>query len=182
MLRKFIALTGAAALLICSGLHRCCDVEIGGQVIVRGCSVPAVRYAEQTARLAAEEILPGEAELPGLTRHYYLSLFPGAETCPELTDAILRATPGIAVRSAVYIGSTRLGTVRDSAEFIERLKSYILSTMPTWAVCGSLSQAVDIRPQYCRSGIDASFDDMIQLVTGRAPVLFSDGKEHISAV
>lgn len=182
MLKKLVLLILALCFSLCSNLHRSCDVELHGQLIAEGCSPEAVRHAEQTALLAAEEILPGNAKLPELTQHIRYSFFPPSGNCIELSDALLRATPGIAVSSLVYVGSTPMGSVADGEVFIEELRSYILNTMPTWAVCGSLSQELSIVSRYCRAGAVLSSDDMIQLVTGRAPVLFSDGKEHISTV
>ena len=182
MLKKLALLILALCFSVCSNLHRSCDVELRGQLIAEGCSPEAVRHAERTARLTAEEILTGNAELPELTRHIRYSFFTPSGSCPELSDALLRATPGIAVSSLVCVGSTPMGSVADGEAFIGELRRHILNTMPTWAVCGSLSQELSTVPQYCRAGAELTDDDMIQLVTGRAPVLFSDGKEHISTV
>lgn len=182
MLRKGLILLFALVLLIGSHLHRSCDMELNGQIVSAGCSPAAVDRAVELARLTAEEILPGPVTLPECVRHVYLGFTPGTESCPELTDALLRSTPGISVSSAVYVGDARLGCVSDGEAFIGKLKSYILNTMPSWAVHGSISQELYIVPQYGRSTVLFTNDDMIQLVTGKAPVLFSDGKEHISTV
>lgn len=182
MFRKGLILFFALALFIGSHLHRSCDIELNGQIVSSGCSPVAVDRAVELARLAAEEILPDPVTLPECIRHIGLRFTPGAESCPELTDALLRATPGISVSSAVYVGDVRLGCVSDGEAFVGKLKSYILNTMPSWAVHGSLSQELHIVPQYGRNTVLFTNDDMIQLVTGKAPVLFSDGKDHISAV
>ena len=83
------------------------------------------------------------------------------------------------VNSAVYVGGVRLGSVPDSAEFQTGLDSYIRNTMPTWAVNGYLSRGVEFRTQYSRTGSETNEDDMILLVTGMAPVLYSDGSGYV---
>ena len=182
MLKKTVLLVLALGLCVCSHLHQSCDVELNGRIVSSGCSVAAADRAVELARLTAEEILPGTVCLPECTRHIRCGFTPGLDSCPELTDAILRATPGISVSSTVYVGETRMGRVPDGGAFIKKLKSYILNTMPSWAVQGSLSQEVRVVPQYGRCAVLFTNDDMIQLVTGKAPVLFSDGKDHISTV
>lgn len=52
--------------------------------------------------------------------------------------------------------------------------------MPTWAVNGYLSRGVEFRTQYSRTGSETNEDDMILLVTGMAPVLYSDGSGYVS--
>ena len=132
------------------------------------------------AERAAEEILPGFADMPETERHYMLSLSRPDGSRAELADALLRSTPGVTVNSAVYVGGVRLGNVPDSAEFQTGLDSYIRNTMPTWAVNGYLSRGVEFRTQYSRTGSETNEDDMILLVTGMAPVLYSDGSGYVS--
>ena len=90
---------------------------------------------------------------------------------------------GVAVVGLALIagfGGVRLGSVPDSAEFQTGLDSYIRNTMPTWAVNGYLSRGVEFRTQYSRTGSETNEDDMILLVTGMAPVLYSDGSGYVS--
>ena len=118
--------------------------------------------------------------MPETQRHYMLSLSRPDGSRAELADALLRSTPGVTVNSAVYVGGVRLGNVPDSAEFQTGLDSYIRNTMPTWAVNGYLSRGVEFRTQYSRTGSETNEDDMILLVTGMAPVLYSDGSGYVS--
>lgn len=121
------------------------------------------------AERAAEEILPGSADMPETQRHYMLSLSrpdgSRAEPC--------RRSPALDARrdsqQRVYVGGVRLGSVPDSAEFQTGLDSYIRNTMPTWAVNGYLSRGVEFRTQYSRTGSETNEDDMILLVTAWLP-------------
>ena len=91
------------------------------------------------------------------------------------TDALLRATEGIAVRDHVYVGGRPLGYVRDWEALRERLRGFIADTRPTWASGGTLGAELTIRRQYTREGYVTPLGDMLLLITGAAPVFYYDG-------
>ena len=167
----------ALALLFAVGaqLRPVCDVELEGEALAIGCSPGALRRAERTARLTAEEILRGEAELPTLRRRIRLSFRRPSEDGGLLADALLRATEGIAVRDHVYVGGRPLGYVRDGEALRERLRGFIADTRPTWASGGTLGAELTIRRQYTREGYVTPLGDMLLLITGAAPVFYYDG-------
>lgn len=180
MYKKLALLVLALMFMAFSNLRVCCRLTVDGKAVPGSFSPVSADIAVTAAERAAEEILPGFADMPETERHYMLSLSRPDGSRAELADALLRSTPGVTVNSAVYVGGVRLGNVPDSAEFQIGLNSYIRNTMPTWAVNGYLSRGVEFRTQYSRTGSETNEDDMILLVTGMAPVLYSDGSGYVS--
>ena len=181
MIRKTLALLAALLLVLGSHLRPACDYELAGEALALGCSPEAGRMAMKAAEEAAEEILPGEAELPAVRRHVRLRLKRPERDARLLSDALLRATPGVAVNQAVYVGGHLLGAVREGEDFPARLHRYIENTLPTWACGGALSSTLALRTQYSRAGRETEPGDMLLLVTGRAPVLYYDESGKIAA-
>lgn len=167
-----------AALLLCAAanLRIRWDVELMGETLALGCSAEAADRAERAAREAAEEILPGRAALPETRRHLRLTLRRPANQAPGLADALLRATPGVALRQYVCLGDRRVGAVTDAAAFRSSLCRYIDNTVPDWARGGVLSSPVHIERCYGRTGYASTPGDMVLLVTGIAPVLYYDAE------
>lgn len=165
-----------AALLFCAASHLrpCVDCEIDGAGTVPGCSLRAAARAERAARAAAEEILPGPAALPGVNRHLRLRLRRAEGDARLLSDALLRATEGVAVRDEVRVDGKRLGWVADGAALREALAEYIGNTLPTWAEGGVLTRELTIRTLYTRSRPLTATRDMLLLITGAAPVFYYD--------
>ena len=180
MYKKLLLLVLALMFMVFSNLRVCCRLTVDGEAVPGSFSPVSADIAVTVAERAAEEILPGFADMPDTERHYMLSLSRPDGSRAELADALLRSTPGVTVNSAVYVGGVRLGNVPDSAEFQTGLNSYIRNTMPTRAVNGYLSRGVEFRTQYSRTGSETNEDDMILLVTGMAPVLYSDGSGYVS--
>ena len=174
MYKKLLLLVLALMFMAFSNLRVCCRLTVDGEAVPGSFSPVSADIAVTAAERAAEEILPGSADMPDTERHYMLSLSRPDGSRAELADALLT------VNSAVYVGGVRLGSVPDSAEFQTGLNSYIRNTMPTWAVNGYLSRGVEFRTQYSRTGSETNEDDMILLVTGMAPVLYSDGSGYVS--
>lgn len=150
------------------------DYELAGEQIALGCSGRALRLAEEAAREAAEEILAGPAALPMGRRKARLGLRRPADAAPALTDALLRATPGVALRDDVLLGDRRVGAVTDAAAFRAALRAYIDNTVPDWAWGGVLSKPLRVERSYGRTGYASPPGDMVLLVTGAAPVLYYD--------
>ena len=172
--RKGMLLLLALWLLAAANVRIAWDAEVAGERLALGGSLRAVERAEEAARAAAEEILPGSAVLPRARRRLRLTLRRPAENAPALTEALLRHTPGVALRENVYLGETRVGAVTDAAAFRARLRAHIENTVPDWAWGGMLSKPLLIERCWGRSGYASSPGDMVLLVTGIAPVLYYD--------
>lgn len=175
MIRKGVLLL--LALLFAFGAHLRVhwDYEVAGRRVAADCNAPAGRLAIEAASRAAEEILPGAESLPALRRRLSLKLTLPKRSAPELTDAILRATDGVCVRETVFAGERYLGAVSDAAAFEAELTRYLANTLPAWASGGALSAPLRIERRYGRPGYAATPEDMVLLVTGAAPVLYTDG-------
>ena len=182
MFKKGLLLLAALLLCAAANLRVQWDYEVAGETLALGCSVRAARRAEEAARSAAEEILAEKAALPEIRRHLRLTLRKPAAAAPALTDALLRATPGVALRETVYLGDTRVGAVTDAAAFRQRLRSYIENTVPDWAWGGVLSKPLRIERRWGRTGYASTPGDMVLLVTGIAPVLYYDAEGNYSTV
>ena len=182
MLKKTMLLFAALLLVAAANLRVQYDVEVAGETLELGCSAGAMRRAGEAARAAAEEILPGNAVLPEAKRRLRLTLRRPAEESAALTEALLRATPGVALRENVYLGDTRIGAVTDAAAFRRRLRSYIENTVPDWAWGGVLSKPLRIERCWGRTGYASAPGDMVLLVTGVAPVLYYDAEGNYSTV
>ena len=92
MLKKTMLLLAAFLLCAAANLRVQYDVEVAGEMLALGCSAGAIKRAEEAARAAAEEILPGNAALPEAKRRLRLTLRKPTEETRRLTDALLRAT------------------------------------------------------------------------------------------
>ena len=173
---KLLLLLPALLMTAAANLRLQWDCELAGETLAEGCAGFAVQRAERAAQAAAEEILPGEASLPEARLHLRLRLHPGRASAPELTDALLRATPGVALREYVLLGDRRVGAVTDAAAFREKLRGYIDNTVPDWAWGGVLSKPLRTERCYGRTGFASTPSDMVLLVTGLAPVFYYDAE------
>ena len=176
MIKKTLLLLFSMGFLLGTHLHPCCDFELAGQRLDLACTPAAARRAKQAASAAAEEILPGAAELPELRTHVRFQLKKGADNAQALSDAILRATPGVALRETVWAGERCFGAVSDGADFLARLRDYLANTLPAWARGGVLSRPLTVRRGYGRAGYVSTPGDMVLLVTGAVPVIWYDGE------
>ena len=181
ILRKSITLALAIGFALCSHLRPNCDFTVEGQRVKSGCSLAGEKAARQAALAALEEILPGEATLPQYRRHIRLSFSPGADSSPVLCDALLRAEDTVLAGSCVYVAGQRVGVVADSKDFEASFARYIGNTLPTWANSGTVRK-LELVPRYTRTEFEVSNDDMIMLVTGLSPVMYTDGKGRVSPV
>ncbi len=180
MIKRVLLLPLALGLLLMAHLRPGCDFEVAGEHLRLGCTPAAAERAQRAALAAAEEILPGEAVLPAVKTRVRLRLRARADTAPELADALLRATPGVALRETVWVGERCLGAVSDGAAFSACLRDYLYNTRPSWASGGVLSQPLTLCRTYGRAGYAAAPGDMVLLVTGTAPVLWYDGAGNVA--
>lgn len=181
ILKKAILLSLALALSFCSHLRPVWDITVEGRPIDCRCSPAGAKKAQQAALAAAEEILQGSAEPADFSCRVHLSLRPGADLCPALCDALLKAQPGIAAGSCVYVGECCLGAVAEAKAFQRSFSRYIENTLPTWAKGGWVS-SLSLIPRYTRTEYIFPDEDMIMLVTGLSPVMYYDGKGRVSPV
>lgn len=182
ILKKAFLLVPALAFVVCSHLRPCCDFTVDGRRVSTGCTPEAAQRARDAALAAAEEILPGPASLPKALAHVRFSLRSSAETAPALSDALLRSTPGVIAGDEVYLSGYALGTVADGRQLRLELREYIENTLPTWASSGSISGYIQLRGQYTRAEFEVPPEDMIMLITGLSPVMYTDGEGRVSPV
>lgn len=180
MWKKLLLSVAALGFAALSNMHLCCTLSVGGQELDGLYSPFTADRGTVAAGMAAEEIVAGPAQLPELRRRYRLSLLPAGGSSPEVSDALLRQTPGVALSQGVFVNSVYLGCVEDREELLHALRQFIMNQLPTWAETGYLSQEMTIRPQYSRSGSQTPVEDMVLLVSGMAPVMYSDGEGYVA--
>lgn len=174
MLKRYMLLFAALVFAVGAHLRPCCEVEIGGLPAASGLSPRAVSLAVRCAGDAAEEILREGARLPEVRRRTRLRFSRPSGDAGALTDALLRATEGVARRDEVRVNGVRLGWVADGQALREALRGYIADTLPTWASGGVISAELGIRRLYTRDGYLTAQGDMLLLITGAAPVFYYD--------
>ena len=172
MWKRMAALGASAAILLLSCTNIQCKASIDGQLIDGYYSPAQLDRCLLAATMAAEEILPGEASLPLLKKSYRLSFKLPEGSDSTLIDALLQATQGIELVDMVYVNGERLGSVEDSAQLFERLRSFIRSQMPLAAVSGTISGELSIRHRYSRQAQHTAYGDMVLLISGMAPVIY----------
>ena len=174
MLRKSLLLLAALLFAAGANLRPVCCYELAGEPIAPGCGIRTAARAERAAQAAAEEILRFEAGPGKVTKRLRLSLRRPLGSAPELSAALLAATPGIALRCEVRVDGRRLGWVEDGEALQEALGRYIRGTLPTWASGGVLSGELTLRSLYTRDAYLTAERDMLLLITGAAPVFYYD--------
>ncbi len=182
ILRKAILLIMALVFCLCSHLRPAYDFRVGGELVKSRCTPAAARAASEAAIMAAEEILPGKAQLPEAQRKLRLTLRQRSGAASELCSALLCNCEGVMAGQAVYSGGQRLGCVKDGAALCATVNRYIENTLPTWAKSGHLSQGFMLYPVFTRAEYEVSNEDMLMLLTGLAPVMYTDGKGRVSPV
>ena len=109
MFKKGMALAFALLFAVGAHLRPVCDVSLAGEPVARGCALKTVRGAERTAAAAAEEILRDDVPATLFERRVRLSFRRPERDVRPLTDALLRATAGVALWDCVSVGGRRLG-------------------------------------------------------------------------
>lgn len=180
MWQKCLLLGLALSFTAAANAKLCCGVTVDGQALEGRYSLGAVLDGSLAAQRAADEILAGDAVRPRLRRHYRLSFSPPQGSGAELSDALLRHYEGVAVTDGVYVDGERLGAVTDGDELRARLESFILRQLPSWAVAGEISGKLELQRQYSRADRVTDTEDMLLLISGVAPVNYTDGKGYTS--
>ena len=180
MWKKFLLLALALGFATATNMHLCCSLWVDGQALPGIYRLADRDRARTAAGAAAEEIVSGPAQQPRLHQRYHLRLRPASGTVPELSAALLDATPGVERSEGVYVSGVYLGSVADQEALFSSLRQFITGQLPTWAESGYLSQELVTRPQYGRAGSQTPVEDMVLLVSGMAPVLYSDGRGYVA--
>ena len=181
MWKKLLLLTLALGFGLAANMHLCCSLWVDGQELAGLYSPLDADRARTAAGAAAEEIVSGPAQQPRLSLRYRLRLRPASGTVPEISAALLDATPGVERSDGVYVSGVYLGSVADREALFSSLRQFITGQLPTWAETGYLSQELVTRPQYGRAGSQTPVEDMVLLVSGMAPVLYSDGRGYVAS-
>ena len=174
MNKKALSVFLALAFLLSANLHLCCRVGVGGEWDGELYSLSALHRGERAAFETAEEICSHTARLPKLQERLTLSLRPPRGDAARLSALILSKVPGVSPLYRVAADSRRLGVVADSDKLQERLRAALYSGMPSAAVRGSFSPAVEITPVYGRSGSAVSPSDMALIVSGAVSAFYTD--------
>ena len=182
ILKKILLLVFALCFAVASHLRPVCNFSVGSQFVASDCTPAAARRAKEAALAAAEEILPGKAELPEAKRYIRFGFGARCDSAPALCDALLKNTEGVMAGEAVICEGERLGCVGSGYELCTALNLYIENTLPTWANSGHLNSRFELVPMYTRAAYEVSCDDMVMLLTGLAPVMYTDGMGRVSPV
>lgn len=178
--KKLVISFCALLLMLMAHMNVGWQLSLGGSRL-EGCySTDCIRRAELTARLAAEEILPGKALLPKLERRLHFSLKAPSEDVSTLSHAMLLKTPGLCLNDFVLVNGECIGCVEDGDRLRQELKSFVLNQMPNAACSGSYTGDIDIVPRYTRSGKHTPYDNMVLLVSGMAPVVYVDAEGRLA--
>lgn len=178
--RKILLLAAALAFLWLSNLRLCCAVRVEGRELEGLYSLSAADRGRSAARAAAEEIARGPALLSEPELSYRLSLRPAGGGSAEICSAMLESSPQVELQQAVYINSVYLGSVEQREELLTALRQFITGQLPSWAEHGYLSQELSFKEQYGRTGGATPVEDMVLLISGMAPVMYSDGEGYVA--
>lgn len=167
---------GVFALLLtaAANLHVGCRVSVAGQPVEGLFSPAAVADSRALAGRVAEEILLTDETAPRCQVRRCLTFLPPSEEPAAVTDALLRATEGIAVRQQVRVNGLSLGHVADGEALDAALRRYLYGSRPAGAVNARYTEEITTRGVYTRLGRDTTTEDMLLLVTGCCPVLYTD--------
>lgn len=174
MWKKLMLACFSLLFMFVANLDICCQVSVCGTRLSGLYSPFALDRSETAAVAAAQEILEGPAPSPHLERTYCLSLRPAEGDGRYVTDAALRSITGVRLNQGVFINGKYLGCVEDGTVLFETLRSFILNQMPNAAVFGNISGQVQVRSIYGRTGQNVDYDDMVLLISGMAPVIYTD--------
>ncbi len=178
--RKLLLLTLALVFAAAANMSLCCTVTVEGRELEGVYPLSAVDRGWAAASAAAEEILSGPAGLPELEKSYRLSLRPARGESAGISSAVLESTPGVELNQGVYVNSVYLGSVEQREELLGELRQFITGQLPSWAQWGYLSQELSFREQYGSAGSTTPVEDMVLLISGMAPVMYSDGEGYVA--
>lgn len=161
-------------LMVIGNLRLGCVLSINGTNLEGLYSPKDIRRAEETALAAVEELVSGHAMLPELEKKWTLSVIPPMGGRIFATDALISSSPGVKKGNGVYVNGVLLGTVSDGDILRKKTQDFISNQMPNAAVFGTISGELEIKPVYTRKNHDTNYDDMILLISGMAPVIYTD--------
>ena len=180
MWKKITASVIALCFAAAANCNLCIRLSVDGRELEGSYSPEALRRGISAAAAAEEEIVRRDSGSVELERQYALCFIPPQGEPTQLSHALLKASKNIMSTYGVYVDGKRLGSVPDEAALRERLDRFINGQMPTWAVRGGVSRHVDIRREYSRMEPYVTLDDMVLLISGAAPVLYTDGSGYVS--
>ncbi len=179
MWKKVLLAALSLLLLLAGNLYPCCSLEINGRALPGVYSRQTLQQAEAISRAAAEELLAGPAVGPELEKHWSLSLLPPKGGRRYLTDSLLCAHSGLKKGDGVSVNGVFLGTVADGALLQEKARDFVRNQMPNAAVFGSISGRLSIDTVYTRRNHDTPYEDMLLLISGMAPVVYTDAEGRL---
>ena len=174
MRQKWILLILALLMLPLSHLRLSYRVAVGETSLEGRYAPETLRRCRAVAGEAAEEILKGPAEEPGIRRRACWGLRSPDGDPAELTEALLLEVDGVVLADQVIVNGPCLGTVKESSDLFERLRCSIRDQMPNAAAVGNISGRLQTRRVFAREGSQTNYDDMVLLITGMAPVIYVD--------
>lgn len=172
--KKILLSACALLLLLAANLHISYTVSVNGQELAGYYSPKCAREAYRVSSLAAEELCIGEEKLPEVRARRRLRLGKDENDVCAFTDRVLRETKGVEAAKLVYVNGKRLGAVRESCDLQALLERNIVNQMPNAAVRGRYTGSIAVSPRYTRSALLTPPSDMVLLVSGMAPVLYTD--------
>ena len=178
--RRILLLLLVLLLTLFSHLRPSYRVWVAGQALPGRYRPAQLSAALAAAREMAQELLGSEDALPEPEKRLCLSLFAPDGDPALLSDALLRASPGITLSDEVWVNGTRLGTVSNGTSLQRALQRSIRDQMPLAAVSGNISGQLELRRVYTRAGQDTPEKDMILLITGMAPVVYVDAQGKLA--
>ena len=176
MIRKAWALAAALLGLLAVNLHPVCALSFDGAALPGVYSPAAVRRGLAAAEAAAEELLPGEGAAERPTVRWSLSLAPPSDESAPVSDAALRATPGVAVFDGVFYSGKALGTVERGERFAGRVQAWLFDSMPWGAYEAGFAEPLTLRPVYARAGSAREPKELLAVLARTAKVWYADAE------
>lgn len=180
MKRKLLILFLVSLLLPATNLRLGCHVLVAGREVPGIYDPQTLRLCVEDAQRLAEELSGEKAGMPEL-RYIWVPRFRRADgEAGALTEAILERTQGVTLTDGVIVNGRLIGTVRDAGQLYEKLRHEIDIQMPLAAVNGDLSGQLGFRRIFSRAGHETRDADMILLITGIAPVVYTDAEGRLA--
>ncbi len=180
-MKKGICMILALLLTASANLHVCARLSEDSGAVSELFSLGACVRGLRAAEAAAAELSDGLGAPPGLKASLVLSLPPPTTEVGKVSDFLLRHTPGVALCEACSINGLYIGCTAEGEKLREALRRHIFGTRPPGAVSGRYTEEIDIRPVYTRPGRESPAEDLRLLITGLAPVMYTDGEGKIVA-
>lgn len=179
-MKRFLLLPAALLLLLGANGQTVYKVYLEGECCPGVYTAGELARAKKAALAAAEELCDGEELLPALELRPRFTLRGTSGEVGALSHRLLIHRGAVEQRYAVSVNGWPLGTVSSREETAETLSRWLQNTMPTGAVAARLGGEVCYEPCYCPAGnYVTSPEDMVLLLSGKVPALFSDGQGNL---